>query len=188
MPERILCMAKFNYRKRNIEGLMLSLANGSVRLYSRRQLVSEIQFEEPLLSLSFCHYKGEDNCVLGVTLTGGLSVHSLRRSSQLNLRELATGPPAEQDEPLPVPQKTKMYVEQRVREQQAPVEMHKRFQRDLQLLRLTVARAYKRSIEKALNPISAPVAITGADNSISEGSLKMTAEVNHILSKRRSTL
>ena len=44
--------------------------------------------------------------------------------------------PAEQDVPLNIPKKTRLYVEQMDRERQSAVHMHRTFQRDLCRLRL----------------------------------------------------
>jgi hypothetical protein len=43
---------------------------------------------------------------------------------------------------LPVPKKTKLYIEQTQREREQAVDMHRVFQRDLCKLRLLTARAY----------------------------------------------
>jgi hypothetical protein len=56
------------------------------------------------------------------------------------------GPPPEQDIPLAVPKKTKLYVEQTQREREMASEIHRRFQRDLCKLRLTTARAYVKTL------------------------------------------
>ena len=64
----------------------------------------------------------------------------------LFLRNAHTGPPPEQDVPLPVPKKTKLYVEQTQRERDHAPEMHRAFQRDLCKLRLETARAYVKTL------------------------------------------
>ena len=52
----------------------------------------------------------------------------------------------EQDVPLSIPKKTRVYVEQTKREREKASEMHKGFQRDLCKLRLSTARAYVKTI------------------------------------------
>merc|ERR1712085_40358 len=68
----------------------------------------------------------------------------LSRAANLDIDESnnAGKPPAEQDIPLDVPKKTKLYVDQTARERDQSVEMHRIFQRDLCRLRLSTARAY----------------------------------------------
>lgn len=53
----------------------------------------------------------------------------------------SAGPPPEQDIPLDVPKKTRLYVEQTQREREHAVDMHRVFQRDLVKMRLETARA-----------------------------------------------
>lgn len=56
-----------------------------------------------------------------------------------------TGPPAEQDVPLPLKPKTKLFVELAAREREDPGTMHAAFQRDLARLRLKIARSFVES-------------------------------------------
>jgi hypothetical protein len=51
------------------------------------------------------------------------------------------GPLPEQEVPLDVPKKTRLYVEQTAREREHGVDMHRAFQRDLVKMRLETARA-----------------------------------------------
>eukprot|EP01042_Synura_sphagnicola_P020773 gene20773-26382_t len=60
------------------------------------------------------------------------------------------GPPPEQDIPLPVPKKTKLFVEQTQRERDHAAEIHRALQRDLCKLRLTTARAYVQTLTDGL--------------------------------------
>lgn len=53
----------------------------------------------------------------------------------------SSGPLPEQEVPLDVPKKTRLYVEQTQREREHAVDMHRVFQRDLVKMRLETARA-----------------------------------------------
>ena len=66
----------------------------------------------------------------------------------------SSGPPSEQDVPLAVPRKTRLYVEQTQREREQGVDMHRIFQRDLCKLRLSTARAYVKVLTDGQGPIS----------------------------------
>ncbi len=59
---------------------------------------------------------------------------------------LSAGPPAEQDVPLQLPRKTKLFIEQLQREKEQAGDIHKSFQRDLCKLRLETARSYVKTI------------------------------------------
>jgi Bardet-Biedl syndrome 1 protein len=69
-------------------------------------------------------------------------VQILPRTANLDVSSAAAGPPPEQDIPLQIPKKTRLYVEQTQREREQAVDMHCIFQRDLCKLRLSTARAY----------------------------------------------
>ena len=81
-----------------------------------------------------------------VTLVGGLLC--------LQVSDAPPGPPPEQDIPLNIPKKTKLYVEQTQRERDQATEMHRLFQRDLCKLRLNTARAYVKIITDGQGPMS----------------------------------
>ena len=55
---------------------------------------------------------------------------------------------------LNIPKKTKLFVDQALRERESAVEMHRTFQKDLFKLRLTTARAFSQCIRTSLNPLS----------------------------------
>ncbi len=58
----------------------------------------------------------------------------------------ASGPPPEQDIPLPVPKKTKVYLENIQREKDTAAAMFKKFQEDLSRLRLETMRSYAKTL------------------------------------------
>nr|KAG5712923.1 hypothetical protein BaRGS_007520 [Batillaria attramentaria] len=85
---------------------------------------------------------------------GSLFVKILKRSAKFEEQDLSAGPPAAQNTKLNVPKKTKLFVDQTLREREHAVAMHRTFQRDLYLLRLNVAREYAKALDNSMNPIS----------------------------------
>jgi Bardet-Biedl syndrome 1 protein len=92
------------------------------------------------------------------TLFGSLLVTKTRalyeRVGGFQASGAAAGPPPEQDIPLNVPKKTKLYVEQTQREREQAVDMHRIFQRDLCKLRLSTARAYVKVLTDGQGSVS----------------------------------
>jgi len=74
--------------------------------------------------------------------SGALTFKMTKRTATFKAPETPSGPPPEQDIPLAVPKKTRLYVEQTQRERDCAVDMHRIFQRELCKLRLATARAY----------------------------------------------
>ena len=82
-----------------------------------------------------------------------MTVKMLQRKASLEAGESREAPP-EQDVPLSVPKKTRLYIEQTQREREQATEMHRAFQRDLCKLRLSTARAYVKMITDGQGPMS----------------------------------
>ena len=88
---------------------------------------------------------------MGCHKSGALSVKILPRRTNFNITGNA-GPPEEQNIPLKVPKKTRLYVDQTQREREQAVSMHRKFQRDLCRLRLETARSYVKMITDGHGP------------------------------------
>ena len=140
---------------RSVKALLAGLANGEVRLYNDKLLIASLQINEPLSALRFGCYGREESALVAVTTTGSLVIKMLQRQADLDgAGGGAAGPPPEQDVPLSIPKKTKLYVEQTQRERDQATEMHRIFQRDLCKLRLSTARAYVKIITDGQGSIS----------------------------------
>ncbi|KAF8073129.1 Bbs1 [Scenedesmus sp. PABB004] len=120
VPAPVLCLQALpGGGPRPCRCVVAALANGEVRLYNDRALVA---------------------------------LHILPRTANLDAAGAGggggggAGPPPEQDVPLDVPRKTRLYVEQCAREREGGVDMHRAFQRDLCKLRLATARACVRAL------------------------------------------
>ncbi|GBF90819.1 hypothetical protein Rsub_03673 [Raphidocelis subcapitata] len=113
--------------------LVVALANGEVRVYNERCLVSThtTPSRAPVAALACGRYAREDNALVAVLRGGGLDIKILPRTANLEASAAPGGPPPEQDVPLPVPAKTRLYVEQTQRERDGAVDMHRTYQRDI---------------------------------------------------------
>ena len=85
---------------------------------------------------------------------GGIIVKMLKRTATFEEKGIAGGPPVAQNQKLNVPKKTKLFVDQTMRERENSVAMHRQFQHDLYRLRLETARNYVKSLQHSMNPIS----------------------------------
>ena len=104
--------------------------------------------------MRFGSYGREEGCLAIVGASGSLSIKILQRTAKFDATHAQAGPPPEQDVPLSIPKKTKLYVEQTQREREQATEMHRAFQRDLCKLRLSTARAYVKMITDGQGPMS----------------------------------
>lgn len=126
---------------------LAAAGDGAVALYRDTKEVHRIETGEPLRAM-LCGAYGREPCALvrdasrtstgdrtdpswaqvTVGMSGGLAVRIMRRQAQLDKLGTETRAPAEQEVPLPVPKKTKAYIEQTQREREQAAEMHRAFQ------------------------------------------------------------
>lgn len=155
LPAPIVCMEALNVvRARMVKCLIVSLSNGELRVYNEKHLVSIYHMADTVQGMHFGRFGREDNVLTCTTASGSLQVKILPRQADLEISSQHTGPPPEQDIPLQVPKKTKLYVEQTQREREQAVDMHRIFQRDLCKLRLSTARAYVKVLTDGQGPMS----------------------------------
>jgi len=155
LPASVLCMELLSVqRQRMVKALIVALANGEVRVYNEKQLVSIHQTNDLVVGMRFGRFGREDNTLISTHASGALSIKILPRRANMEASANGTGPPPEQDIPLNIPKKTKLYVEQTQREREQAIDMHRIFQRDLCKLRLSTARAYVRVLTDGQGPIS----------------------------------
>jgi Bardet-Biedl syndrome 1 protein len=154
LPAEITCMESMEVtRTRAVRCLLVALANNELRVYNEKHVVSKFDMMEPVRGLRFGRMGREDNTLILCTRGGNLQVKIMPRLANLEAVS-QNGPPPEQDIPLAVPKKTKLYVEQTQREREQAVDMHQAFQRDLLKLRLNTARAYVKILKDGQSPVN----------------------------------
>ncbi|XP_073665297.1 BBSome complex member BBS1 isoform X8 [Tursiops truncatus] len=147
MPAAILTMNLLEQRSRGLQAVMAGLANGEVRIYRDKALLSIVRTPDAVTSLCFGRYGREDHTLIMTTRGGGLIIKILKRTAVFVEGGGEAGPPPAQAMKLNMPRKTRLYVDQTLREREAGT--------DLYLLRLRAARAYAQALESSLSPVSA---------------------------------
>ncbi|KAG9338211.1 hypothetical protein JZ751_026964 [Albula glossodonta] len=164
LPAPVTAMGLMDHQTRGFQAVLVGLANCEVHMYREKNLVSIIKtpdktlpstaesltpalpsllsFQDVVTSICFGRYGREDGTLIMTTKGGGLMVKILKRTAVFEDRDTAPGPPLAQSIRLNIPKKTKLYVDQTMRERENAVAMHRAFQMDLSRLRLAVARAY----------------------------------------------
>ena len=92
-------------------------------------IIYDISHQIKIIALRHGPYGREDNTLVCVHGKGALTIKIWRRTADIESMHPISGPPPEQDVPLPVPKKTKLYVEQTQRERDHAPAMHRTFQR-----------------------------------------------------------
>ena len=137
-------------------GYVVGLRNGELRVYNRTVLVriTKFQSDSPVCGIHFARYGREAGAMISTHKNGALSIKLLPRQASLSAKVKRSGPPPEQDMPLDIPRKTRLYVENTQREHDQAAQMHRIFQRDLMKLKLRAAKAYHKVLTDGNSAIS----------------------------------
>ncbi|XP_037547229.1 Bardet-Biedl syndrome 1 protein [Nematolebias whitei] len=182
LPAPITTMAAMDLPTRGFQGVLVGLANCEVHLYRDKNLLSIIKTPDTVTSICFGRYGREDGTLIMTTKGGGLIVKILKRTAVFDDRDSAPGPPLAQSIRLNVPKKTKLYVDQTLRERENGLTMHRTFQMDLSRTRLAAARAYVKALESSLTPVSSSLSEPLKMNAVVQGlgpSFKLTLNIQN---------
>eukprot|EP01006_Ploeotia_vitrea_P050077 TRINITY_DN67408_c1_g1_i1.p1 TRINITY_DN67408_c1_g1~~TRINITY_DN67408_c1_g1_i1.p1 ORF type:complete len:609 (-),score=85.28 TRINITY_DN67408_c1_g1_i1:410-2236(-) len=140
---------------RATKAAIVALSNGELRVYNGKTCINILQTDDIVTGIKFGKYGREDHSLILTFKSGTIQIKMLPRLASLEpSKTLNAGPPPEQDIPLKIPRKTKLYIDQTQREKEFGVEMHRVFQRDLCKLRLETARAYVKVLTDGQGPLS----------------------------------
>uniref|UniRef100_A0AAY5L9C7 BBSome complex member BBS1 n=1 Tax=Esox lucius TaxID=8010 RepID=A0AAY5L9C7_ESOLU len=182
LPAPVTTMSVMDLPTRGFQAVLVGLANSEVHLYRDKNLISTIKTPDIVTSICFGRYGREDGTLIMTTKGGGLIVKILKRTAVFDDRDSAPGPPLAQSIRLNVPKKTKLYVDQTMRERENSVAMHRAFQMDLSRLRLAAARAYVKALESSLTPMSSSLSEPLRMNAVVQGlgpSFKLTLNIQN---------
>uniref|UniRef100_A0A3Q3WIM6 BBSome complex member BBS1 n=1 Tax=Mola mola TaxID=94237 RepID=A0A3Q3WIM6_MOLML len=182
LPAPITTMAAMDLPTRGFQAVLVGLANCEVHLYREKNLLGTIKIPEAVTSICFGRYGREDGTLIMTTKGGGLMVKILKRTAAFDDRDSAPGPPLAQSVRLNVPKKTKLYVDQTLRERENGLAMHRAFQMDLSRLRLTAAKAYVKALESSMTPMSSSLSEPLKMNAVVQGlgpSFKLTLNIQN---------
>lgn len=154
LPSSIVAMESVEVMQLGLHLVAVALSNAIVQLYQDKYLVDTIVSEDVVTGIKFGRFGREDNSLIMCMKGGGLSVRILKRTAQFEGQSAAALNPALQNTKLNLPKKTKLFVDQTMREREHSVIMHRAFQHDLYRLRLTTARAYVKALKTSQNPVS----------------------------------
>ncbi|XP_067328509.1 Bardet-Biedl syndrome 1 protein [Anolis sagrei] len=154
LPATPVTMGLLDEKFQSFQAVLVALANMEIHMYRDKNLVNVIQTQDIVTSICFGRYGREDNTLVMTTKGGGLIIKILKRTATFSKGDAAVGAPVAQSIKLNVPKKTKLYVDQTLRERESGVAMHQVFQTDLSRIRLMAARAYVRALECSMTPVS----------------------------------
>ncbi|XP_069750157.1 Bardet-Biedl syndrome 1 protein isoform X2 [Narcine bancroftii] len=187
LPAPIMTMGLMDHKSKGFQAVLVALGNSEVHLYHDKNLINVTKTQGVVTSLCFGKYGREDGTLIMMTKGGALIIKILKRTAVFEDKDTTPGPPLAQSIKLNVPKKTKLYVDQTLRERETAVAMHRTFQEELCRLRLAVARAYAKALETSSAPVSANLAEPLKLNATVQGigpSFKLTLSVQNMSPSR----
>lgn len=187
LPAPIMTMGLMDHKSKGFQAVLVALGNSEIHLYRDKNLINVTKTQDVVTSLCFGKYGREDGTLIMTTKGGGLLVKILKRTAVFEEKDTSPGPPVAQSIKLNVPKKTKLYVDQTLRERENAVAMHRTFQMDLCRLRLSAARAYAKALENSMAPVSTDLAEPLKLNATVQGigpSFKLTLNVQNMSAAR----
>ena len=143
MQHPVCCMTVLKLsRTRVFKGLIVGLSNGDIRLYKDKVLLNNMNVGESIQGFCFGTY-GKEEGVLVVNLkSGGIVMKKIDKRTNFEGKIEFLGPPQEQEIPLVIPAKSKLYLEQVDRERENAVQMYKGFLKDLVSIKLRTVKSF----------------------------------------------
>ncbi|XP_059613859.1 Bardet-Biedl syndrome 1 protein [Phlebotomus argentipes] len=178
LPAHSICMVPVLLSHLGMTLVCVALFGGLVQLYLGKHLVDQFTAPDTVSAMTFGRLGQEDHVLVLVTVDGSLIIKILKRTAEFSPRLIGnevTGKLSNQSAEdsanagnLRIPKKTKVFVEQTIRERENASAIYQSFQSELWRLRLTAARATVDVINLAESTLSGDGAFAP---------IKMSAEV-----------
>ncbi|KAK6729924.1 hypothetical protein RB195_006773 [Necator americanus] len=131
----------FHYAPKQFEGVLVLLEN-QVRLYTHLNLLDIVKIERQLSWIKFGQFGREEGALILGTRDGGLVVKLFRRKASLDERIDLAAPPKPYTIKLNIPKKSKIFIDQTVRERDNVNQINQTYQRDLFLIKYHATKAF----------------------------------------------
>nr|XP_027200540.1 Bardet-Biedl syndrome 1 protein homolog [Dermatophagoides pteronyssinus] len=161
----ITTMEEITLERQALNLVAVALTNKTVVFYNDRKCVDTLYLDDVVVAMKYGRFGREDNTLVMVTANGSLIVKILKRTAQFQLSieqsydldrtvgsSLSIG--NNSTAKLVIPKKTKLFVDQTMREREQYLTIHKTFEQELVRLKLSAYKTYAKAFKSNLNPIS----------------------------------
>ena len=90
-------------------------------------MLSTLENDGPVTAMQFGRFGRDESSLILVTRAGGMYVKILKRTASFEEKDTISGPPPAQSVKLNIPKKTKLFVDQSLRERENATSMHRTF-------------------------------------------------------------
>lgn len=142
----ITCLCLISLKHLSLHLIAVGLKGGSLHLYHGRQPIDYVTVPDTACAITFGQLGQEDHVLIVITVAGTLNYKILKRTADFSVSSARDASPLQMNKPLPLPKRSKWFLEQSMRERENPIEMHRNFQQDLVRLRLIAASALAQNL------------------------------------------
>ncbi|XP_076292427.1 BBSome complex member BBS1-like isoform X1 [Lasioglossum baleicum] len=129
--------------------LAVSTAGYGIRVYNGKHHVDTLKIMEPVSALKYGRMGQEERTMAMITVGGGLCVKILKRTADFSIHGTTTTSVINDGSKFSIPKKTRLFVEQTIRERSEAKKIHSTFQQGLLRLRLIVAKKAMESLNES---------------------------------------
>ncbi|XP_076620008.1 BBSome complex member BBS1-like [Colletes latitarsis] len=165
VPGAILDLASLPVPQIGLSLLAVSTAGHGIRVYDGKHHVDTLKIMEPVSAMKYGRMGQEERTMAMVTVGGGLCVKILKRTANFSIHNALSCPSPNDGTKFMIPKKTRLFVEQTIRERSEAKKIHSTFQQGLLRLRLMVAKKAVESLNESqdagLHPITLEATVLG---------------------------
>ncbi|XP_033337990.1 BBSome complex member BBS1 isoform X2 [Megalopta genalis] len=149
VPGAILDSTSLPVPQSGLSLLAVSTAGFGIRVYDGKHHVDTLKIMEPVSALKYGRMGQEERTMAMVTVGGGLCVKILKRTADFSVHNTTTDSLTNDGPKFTIPKKTRLFVEQTIRERSEAKKIHSTFQQGLLRLRLIVAKKTVESLNES---------------------------------------
>ena len=101
--------------------IAVALDNRQIHLYQDRHRVDILETDDTVVAMKYGRFGREDSTLVMVSRSGGLTVKILKRTAKFTVKEFGEPPNQTINSKLNIPKKTKLFVDQTMREREQSV-------------------------------------------------------------------
>lgn len=120
-PAVITTIEAIDVERQGLRLIAVALDNRQIHLYNDRNRVDIIETDDTIVSMKCGRFGREDNTLVMVSRSGGLTIKILKRTAKFTVKELSEPTPQITNSKLNIPKKTKLFVDQTMREREQSV-------------------------------------------------------------------
>ncbi|XP_003740934.1 Bardet-Biedl syndrome 1 protein [Galendromus occidentalis] len=155
LDHAIVAMQSVTIKTLGLELVAVCCQDSKIYFHKEKAVVDIVDTGAPVTAVRFGRFGREDNALVFVTKSGALTVKILRRNQTFDtigsLESSKSAPAITAGNKFIIPKKTKLFVDQTMRERESASIMHRVFQQDFHRIRLIAARHYLNTMQTTGN-------------------------------------